>query len=112
MVESGKVSEAKLKLAAENLPRSSGEGFEILDKEQGFGSSAFIQGVRYQRAREGELARTIMSIAAVENARVHLALPKESAFVRNRKKPSASLVAMRYSQVDSLERPSKRGRAR
>ena len=92
MVEAGKSNEAKLKLAAENLPRSSGEGFEILDKEQGFGSSAFLQTVRYQRAREGELARTIKSIAAVENARVHLALPKESAFVRNRKKPSASVM--------------------
>lgn len=92
MVESGKISEAKLKLAAENLPQSSGQGFEIMDKQQGFGSSAFIQNVRYQRAREGELARTIMSIAAIENARVHLALPKESVFVRNRKKPSASVM--------------------
>ncbi len=92
MVESGKTSEAKLKLAAENLPQSSGEGFEIMDKEQGFGSSAFIQNVRYQRAREGELARTIMSISAIENARVHLALPKESVFVRDRKKPSASVM--------------------
>jgi len=92
MVESGKSSEAMLKLAAENLPKSSGEGFEIMQQEQGFGSSAFIQNVRYQRAREGELARTIKSIAAVENARVHLALPKESAFVRNRKKPSASVM--------------------
>ncbi len=92
MVDSGKRSEAMLKLAAENLPNSSGEGFEIMNQEQGFGSSAFIQGVRYQRAREGELARTIKSIAAVENARVHLALPKESAFVRNRKKPGASVM--------------------
>ncbi len=92
MVESGKINEAKLKLAAENLPQSSGEGFEIMDKEKGFGSSAFIQNVRYLRAREGELARTIMSINAIENARVHLALPKESAFVRNRKKPSASVM--------------------
>ncbi|HEB56073.1 MAG TPA: flagellar basal body M-ring protein FliF [Gammaproteobacteria bacterium] len=92
MVESDKASEAKLKLAAENLPQTTGEGFEIMDKEQGFGSSAFIQNVRYQRAREGELARTIKSIVAVENARVHLALPRESAFVRNRKKPSASVM--------------------
>ncbi|VAX10607.1 Flagellar M-ring protein FliF [hydrothermal vent metagenome] len=92
MVESGKRSEAMLKLAAENLPQSSGEGFEIMNQEQGFGSSAFMQNIRYQRAREGELARTIKSIAAIENARVHLALPKESAFVRNRKKPSASVM--------------------
>jgi len=92
MVESGKRSDAMLKLAAENLPQSSGEGFEIMNQEQGFGSSAFIQGIRYQRAQEGELARTIKSIAAVENARVHLALPKESAFVRNRKKPGASVM--------------------
>lgn len=92
MVESGKTNEAMLKLAADNLPQSSAQGFELMDKEQGFGSSAFIQNVRYQRAREGELARTIMSITAVENARVHLALPRESAFVRDRKKPSASVM--------------------
>ena len=92
MVEAGKVHDAKLKLAAENLPGASGMGFELIDKDQGFGSSAFIQGVRYQRAQEGELARTIMSIGSVQNARVHLAVPKESAFVRNRRMPSASVM--------------------
>ena len=92
MVEAGKINEAKLKLAAENLPNTSGEGFELINKDQGFGSSSFIQNVRYQRAQEGELARTIMSIGSVSNARVHLALPKESAFVRNKRKPSASVM--------------------
>ncbi|MCW9024464.1 MAG: flagellar basal-body MS-ring/collar protein FliF [Gammaproteobacteria bacterium] len=103
MVESGKLSDAKLKLAAENLPNASGEGFELIDKDQGFGSSSFIQTVRYQRAQEGELARTIMAIGAVSNARVHLAIPKESAFVRNKREPTAS-VMVKLSPGRSLQK--------
>jgi len=91
-VESGKVYQAKLKLAAENLVNPQGQGFELINKDQGFGASAFIQTARYQRAREVELARTIMSISSVQSARVHLALPKESAFVRKRRQPSASVM--------------------
>lgn len=92
MVESAKLNDAKLKLAAENLTASNGQGFELIDKDQGFGSSAFIQSARYKRAQEVELARTITSIATVKSARVHLALPKDSAFIRNRRKASASVM--------------------
>ncbi len=92
LVDASKVHEAKLKLAAENLINPHGQGFELIDKDQGFGSSAFIQSARYQHAQEVELARTITSIASVQSARVHLALPKESAFIRNRRKPSASVM--------------------
>ncbi len=97
LVPSGKVHEARLKLAAQGLPRSTSMGFEILEKEQGFGTSQFIERARYQRALEVELARTIGNLNHVQNARVHLAVPKQSVFVRNRKKPSASILAHLYS---------------
>ena len=92
LVDSKKVHEARMALAAQSLPRSAGNGFELIDKEQGFGTSNFIQTARYQHAMEGELARTIMAMSAVENARVHLALPKESAFLADKRKPSASVL--------------------
>jgi flagellar M-ring protein FliF len=92
MVESARLNDAKLKLAAENLTASSGQGFELIDKDQGFGSSAFIQSARYKRAQEVELARTITSIATIKSARVHLALPRDSAFIRNRRKASVSVM--------------------
>lgn len=92
LVSANKVHEARMMLAAQGLPNHSGSGFELIDKEQGFGTSNFVQTARYQRALEGELARTIMSMSAVQNARVHLALPKESAFIRDRRKASASVL--------------------
>lgn len=91
MVDSTKVNEAKLKLASENLSLNSGHGFEIIEKDQGFGTSSFLQKARYKRALEGELARTITSMRSVQSARVHLALPKESAFIRNKSEASASV---------------------
>ena len=91
MVDSSKVNEAKLKLASENLSLSSGHGFEMIEKEQGFGTSSFIQKARYKRAIEGELARTITSMRSIQSARVHLALPKESAFIRSKREASASV---------------------
>ena len=91
MVESSKVNEAKLKLASENLSLTSGHGFEMIEKDQGFGTSSFLQKARYKRALEGELARTITSMRSVQSARVHLALPKDSAFIRNKNEASASV---------------------
>lgn len=91
MVDSTKVNEAKLKLAAENLSLTSGHGFEMIEKDQGFGTSSFLQKARYKRAIEGELARTITSMRSIQSARVHLALPKESAFIRNKQEASASV---------------------
>jgi len=97
MVPATKVRDARLKLAAQGLPHSSTAGFDIMEKQEGFGTSQFLERARYQRAMEGELARTIMGINTVEDARVHLAVPKESAFIRNRKKPSASVMVKLYS---------------
>jgi len=91
MVESSKLNEAKLKLAAENLTLNVGHGFEVVNKDEGFGTSSFLQKARYQRALEGELARTIASMRSIKSARVHLALPKESAFIRNKREASASV---------------------
>lgn len=92
MVAEKDVHEARLKLAGEGLPRGTGSGFELLEKQKGFGVSQFMENARYQRAIEGELAHTIASIASVRAARVHLAIPKQSAFLREQKRPTASVM--------------------
>jgi flagellar M-ring protein FliF len=91
LVAANKVPEARLRLASQGLPKGGAVGFELMDNQK-FGTSQFAEQVNYQRALEGELARSINAIAAVESARVHLALPKPSLFVREQKKPSASVV--------------------
>ena len=96
LVPSSKVHEARLKLAAEGLPKSSDLGFELLDNKQAFGTSEFIERARYQRALEGELARSISTLNNVAGARVHLAVPRPSTFLRDRKKPSASVLVRLY----------------
>ena len=96
MVEAGTVREIKLKLAAQGLPRSSNLGYELLDKETSFTTSKNVELKRFQRALEGEISRTISSIQNVKKARVLLALPKQSVFVRKQKKPSASVILNLY----------------
>src|SRR5688572_1044490 len=89
-VPADRVHDARLKLAGQGLPEGDG-GFAVMSKDPGFGVSQFMEGARYQHALETELARTITNLQAVEGARVHLALPRQSAFVRDRRKPSASV---------------------
>lgn len=96
LVPSNKVDEARLKLAGHGLPRGSDVGFELLDKSQSFGTSRFLEQIRYQRALEGELSSSIATLNSVEQARVHLALPKRSVFLRDRKQPSASVLLHLY----------------
>ncbi|MDX7990820.1 flagellar basal-body MS-ring/collar protein FliF [Xenorhabdus littoralis] len=91
MIQAEKVHETRLKLAQQGLPKGGAAGFELLDKEK-FGISQFSEQVNYQRALEGELARTVESLGPVQSARVHLALPKPSLFVREQKSPSASVT--------------------
>lgn len=91
LVPAERVPEIRLKLASQGLPKSGGVGFELMDNQK-FGTSQFAEQVNYQRALEGELARSIESIGTIESARVHLAMPKPSLFVREQKKPSASVV--------------------
>jgi flagellar M-ring protein FliF len=97
MVPASKVQMLRMKLAAEGLPRSASAGMEMLNQDQGFGTSQFIERARYQHAMEEELSRSISEIYNVKSARVHLAVPKQSVFVRERKAPSASVVVNLYS---------------
>lgn len=92
LVPSSKVHDLRLRLAASGLPESEEVGFELLEKKSGFGTSRFLEKARYQRALEGELAKSVNSLSSVESARVHLAIPKQSVFVRDRAKPSASVL--------------------
>jgi len=103
MVPMDQVSAIKLKLAAQGLPKSNSLGYELLDKDQGFSASKSVETMRFQRALEGEIARTIMSIQNVKTARVLLAIPTQSVFVRDRKKPSASVIVNLY-QGRSLDK--------
>ncbi|QIU89447.1 flagellar basal-body MS-ring/collar protein FliF [Yokenella regensburgei] len=90
-VPAEKVHELRLRLAQQGLPKGGAVGFELLDQEK-FGISQFSEQVNYQRALEGELARTIETLGPVKSARVHLAMPKPTLFVREQKSPSASVT--------------------
>ncbi len=97
LVKSEDYGRAQLKLAGAGMAPSDGNiGFEILDQEQGLGTSQFMETTRYRRGLEGELARTISSLNNVKGARVHLAIPKSSVFVRDERKPSASVLVELY----------------
>ena len=89
-VPAERLNDARLKLAGQGLPEGSG-GFANITKDPGFGVSQFMESARYQHALEAELARTIASLRPVDGARVHLAVPRESAFVRDRQPASASV---------------------
>jgi len=90
-VPADKVHELRLRLAQQGLPKGGAVGFELLDQEK-FGTSQFSEQVNYQRALEGELARTIETLGPLKSARVHLAMPKPTLFVREQKAPSASVT--------------------
>lgn len=91
LVPAGQVHDARLKLAAQGLPKGGNVGFELMENQK-LGVSQFLEQVNFQRALEGELARSIESIDAVQAARIHLALPKASVFVRDRQQPTASVL--------------------
>jgi len=91
MVPSDQVHQARLKLASMGLPRGGNAGFELLENQK-FGVSQFVEQVNFQRALEGELEKTIQAISSVENARVHLAIPKSTIFVRDQQKATASVL--------------------
>jgi len=91
MVPEEVVYDTRLKLAAQGLPKGGATGFELLDNPR-LGISQFAEQVNYQRALEGELSRTVESIGVVRSARVHLAIPRPSVFVREAQQPSASVL--------------------
>ncbi len=91
MVPAQQVHEVRLKLASQGLPKGGGVGFELMENQK-LGISQFLEQVNFQRALEGELARTIQALANVQAARVHLAMPKASVFLRDQQKPTASVL--------------------
>lgn len=91
LVPAQQVYDVRLRLASQGLPRGGNVGFELMENQK-LGTSQFLEQVNYQRALEGELARSIESLSAVQAARVHLAIPRPSVFVREQQKPSASVV--------------------
>ncbi len=91
MVPSNQVHEARLKLASQGLPKGGAVGFELMENQK-FGVTQFQERLNFQRGLEGELARSIMALSAVQSARVHLALPHQTAFLREQQKPSASVL--------------------
>lgn len=108
LVPQDRVYEARMNLAAQGLPRAANAGFELLDQSR-FGASQFTEQVTYQRALEGELANSIKALHAVQEARVHLAVPRETLFVRDRQAPTASIVVTLFpgrtlseGQVDAI----------
>ncbi len=90
-VSKEQVYETRLSLAAEGIPKGAGAGFEIFDQQK-LGSTEFVQKINYQRALQGELARTISGMSEVQESRVHLVLPEESLFKEDQKPPSAAVV--------------------
>jgi flagellar M-ring protein FliF len=91
LVPSDKVYDTRLALASKGLPKGSVAGFEAMDNQK-LGITQFQEQVNYQRALEGELVRSIQSLSAVHGARVHLAIPKPSIFIREKQTPTASVI--------------------
>jgi flagellar M-ring protein FliF len=95
-VPEAKVQEARIRLASQGLPQSDAMGIEMLQKESALGSSSMMESARYQSVLETELARTIIKVQGVQSARVHLALPKPSVFLRDSRKATASVMLQLY----------------
>ena len=95
LVPVAQVPEARMQLASQGLPKAGNVGFELLDQSR-FGASQFTEQVTYQRALEGELANSIQALHSVQEARVHLAIPRETLFVRDRQEPTASVLLSLY----------------
>jgi flagellar M-ring protein FliF len=95
-VPTSKVQEARIRLASQGLPQSDAMGIEMIQKESGLGSSSMMESARYQSVLETELARTIVKVQGVQTARVHLALPKPTVFLRDERKATASVMLQLY----------------
>ena len=95
-VPESKVQEARIRLASQGLPQSDSMGIEMIQKESPLGTSSMMETARYQSVLETELARTIVKVQGVQSARVHLALPKPSVFLRDAHKATASVMLQLY----------------
>jgi flagellar M-ring protein FliF len=95
-VPESKVQEARIRLASQGLPQSDSMGIEMIQKDSALGNSSLMESARYQSVLETELARTIIKVQGVQSARVHLALPKPSVFLRDAHKATASVMLQLY----------------
>ncbi|AHF01578.1 flagellar M-ring protein FliF [Thiomicrospira aerophila AL3] len=102
LVPANQVHSLRLQLAADGFPKPAESGYQLLDRDQGFGISQFRETTQYHRALEGELAKSVASLNQVESARVMLGLPKRSVFVREQQAASASVV-LRLRSGSSLD---------
>lgn len=100
LIPSANLQSTRLKLAAEGLPRDPVASEELFSSGNAFNSSQFMENARYKQALEAELARTISKFNDIKAARVHLAIPRESAFVRDIHQPSASVFIDVYSGLE------------
>jgi flagellar M-ring protein FliF len=107
LVPNDQVTKLRMELASEHLP-SAGVGYEIFDKTDSFGTTAFVQNINQLRALEGELSRSIQTIDGIDEARVHLVIPERQIFARDAQSPSASVIlrtriAMGHGQVAAIQ---------
>lgn len=109
LVDAKEIHNARLKLASIGITNDKNLGYELLDRDQGLGTSQFMENISYRRGLEGELARTITHLKSIRAARVHLALPKTSVFIRDTRKPSASVFvelisgrSLRQEQISAI----------
>jgi flagellar M-ring protein FliF len=99
LVPADQVTRLRMALAQDNLP-AAGVGYEIFDKSDAFGTTAFVQNINHQRALEGELARSMQTIEGIQTARVHLVIPERQIFSRDDQQPSASVVLRTAGRLD------------
>ena len=99
LVPADQVTRLRMALAQDNLP-AAGVGYEIFDKSDAFGTTAFVQNINHQRALEGELARSMQTIEGIQSARVHLVIPERQIFSRDDQQPSASVVLKTAGRLD------------
>ena len=99
LVPADQVTKLRMALAQDNLP-AAGVGYEIFDKSDAFGTTAFVQNINHQRALEGELARSMQTIEGIQSARVHLVIPERQVFSRDDQHPSASVVLKSAGKMD------------
>jgi flagellar M-ring protein FliF len=102
LVPADQVTKLRMELASENLP-AAGTGYEIFDKTDSFGTSAFVQNINELRALEGELARSIQTIDGIDSVRVHLVIPERQIFSREDQSPSASVVVKTEGRMNHGE---------
>ena len=99
LVPSDQVLRLRMSMAESGLPNGGSIGYEIFDKSEGLGTTNFVQNINLVRALEGELSRTIRAINKVEEARVHLVMPKRELFSRQKQEPSASVVVKTQGHI-------------